>query len=91
LVSTGLSDAHDPDRILEFFAYDCVLEMPRGREPNGSRFEGKLRVREGLASCFEGLPDAHYGSAEHFVDQTANVGMSKRILTGTTATESGSK
>jgi ketosteroid isomerase-like protein len=76
-------NAHDPDRILEFFADDCVLEMPRGREPHGSRFEGKARVREGLVSRFEGLPDVHYGSAEHFVDQDAKVGMSKWTLTGT--------
>lgn len=30
------------------------------------------------------MPDVHYGNAEHFVDSTANTGISKWILTGTT-------
>ena len=77
-------NAHDLDRIMAFFADDCVLEMPRGNKPWGSRFEGKQSVREGLAKRFEGLPDVHYGNAEHFADAAANTGMSKWLLTGTT-------
>jgi ketosteroid isomerase-like protein len=30
------------------------------------------------------LPDVHYGNAEHFVDSTADTGISKWTLTGTT-------
>ena len=77
-------NAHDLDRIMAFFADDCVLEMPRGDKPWGARFEGKSAVRQALAGRFEGLPDVHYGNGEHFVDETANIGMSKWILTGTT-------
>ena len=77
-------NAHDLDRIMAFFSDDCVLEMPRGNKPWGSRFEGKQNVREGLAKRFEGLPDVHYGNGEHFVDAAANAGMSKWFLTGTT-------
>jgi ketosteroid isomerase-like protein len=83
----GLCDAfnaHDLDRIMTFFADDCVLEMPRGGEPWGSRFEGKNSVRAALATRFEGLPDVHYGNEEHFVDTAAGTGISKWILTGTT-------
>ena len=83
----GLCDAfnaHDLDRIMEFFADDCVLDMPRGASPWGSRFEGKKSVRAALATRFEGLPDVHYGDEEHFVDTAANTGMSKWVLTGTT-------
>jgi len=76
-------NAHDLDRIMAMFADDCVLEMPRGDKPWGSRFEGKESVRKALASRFEGLPDVHYGEDEHFVDQAANAGMSKWTLTGT--------
>src|SRR5690554_1341067 len=75
---------HDLDRIMAPFADDCVLEMPRGRDPWGARFEGKSAVREALAGRFAGLPDVHYGDAEHFVDEQASTGMSKWILTGTT-------
>lgn len=76
-------NAHDLDRIMTFFAEDCVLEMPRGPDPWGSRFEGKDNVRAALATRFEGLPDVHYGNEEHFADETASTGMSKWLLTGT--------
>ena len=77
-------NAHDLDRIMTFFSDDCVLEMPRGSEPWGSRFEGKPNVREALATRFEGLPDVHYGTDEHFVNSAADTGISKWTLTGTT-------
>jgi steroid delta-isomerase-like uncharacterized protein len=82
----GLCDAfnaHDLDRIMSFFADDCVLEMPRGGQPWGARSEGKETVRKALAGRFEGLPDVHYGNAQHFVDEAAQTGMSKWTLTGT--------
>ena len=40
-------NAHDLDAIMEFFAEDCSLDMPRGAEPWGARFTGKAAVREG--------------------------------------------
>jgi ketosteroid isomerase-like protein len=77
-------NAHDLDRIMDFFADDCVLEMPRGDKPWGKRSEGKTEVRKALAARFEGLPDVHYGDDQHYVDEAANTGMSKWRLTGTT-------
>jgi ketosteroid isomerase-like protein len=77
-------NAHDLDRIMTFFSDDCVLEMPRGSKPWGARHEGKQDVREALATRFAGLPDVHYGNGEHFVDSSAETGMSKWTLTGTT-------
>lgn len=76
-------NAHDLDRIMEFFADDCVLEMPKGSQPCGSRFEGKQNVRQGLAGRFAGLPDVQYGDPEHFVDSESQTGISKWCLTGT--------
>jgi ketosteroid isomerase-like protein len=77
-------NVHDLDKIMDLFANDCVLEMPRGDKPWGTRFEGKAAVREGLASRFEGLPDVHYGESVHFVDEKASTGITKWTLTGTT-------
>lgn len=77
-------NAHDLDRIMAFFSDDCVLEMPKGNKPWGSRFEGKGDVREAIASRFQGLPDVRYGNEEHFADSAANTGISKWTLTGTT-------
>jgi ketosteroid isomerase-like protein len=76
-------NAHDLDGVMSHFADDCVLEMPRGDKPWGARAEGKAAVRTALAGRFEGLPDVHYGSEQHFTDESANSGMSKWILTGT--------
>ena len=76
-------NAHDLDGVMSHFADDCVLEMPRGDKPWGSRSEGKAAVRKALAGRFEGLPDVHYGSEQHFVDRGAGTGISKWILTGT--------
>ena len=47
-------NAHDLDAIMEFFADDCSLDMPRGPEPWGQRFTGKAAVREALATRFKG-------------------------------------
>lgn len=74
---------HNLDQIMSHFAEDCVLEMPRGSQPWGSRSEGRENVRKALATRFEGLPDVHYGNAQHFVDANANTGISKWTLTGT--------
>ena len=40
-------NSHDLDRIMEFFVDDCVLQMPRGPEPWGTRFVGRAAVRDG--------------------------------------------
>ena len=73
---------HDLDAIMSFFAEDAVFETPRGSEPWGRRFVGKDAVREGLAARFSGIPDVHYGDADHFV--AGDRGASEWTLTGTT-------
>ena len=73
--------SHDLDTIMEFFAEDCTLDMPRGREPWGRRFVDKADVREGLATRFKGLPDAHYSDDRHWV--SGDMGVSEWLLTGT--------
>lgn len=84
-------NAHDLDRIMACFSDDCVLEMPRGNRPWGTRFEGRQSVRDALATRFAGLPDVHYGDSEHFVDTKANTGISKWTLTGTTRDGTGTE
>lgn len=81
----GLADAfnaHDIDRVMSYFAPDCSLDMPRGPEAHGRRFEGHDEVRRGLLMRFENTPDVHYGQVENFV--SGDTGMSKWLLTGTT-------
>ena len=72
----GLLDAfnaHDIDRVMSFFADDCVLQMPRGPNSYGQRAEGL--VKAALNTRFEGIPDVHYGEDSHYID--GNVGISK--------------
>lgn len=77
-------NAHDLDAIMDFFADDCAFDMPRGREPWGTRYEGKPAVRAGLATRFTGIPDVHYGDDAHWV--CGNHGVSTWLLTGTAKT-----
>ena len=74
---------HDLDAIMQFFAEDCSMDFPRGANPFGQRFVGKVQVREGLASRFAGIPDVHYGEDRHWV--CGNRGVSEWLLTGTAA------
>lgn len=76
-------NAHDLDAIMEFFADDCELCLPRGKDHWGTRFVGKTAVREGLATRFAGIPNVHYGEDDHWV--SGNRGVSTWLLTGTTA------
>lgn len=78
---TAAFNAHDLDAIMEFFAEDCSLDMPRGPEPWGRRLNGKAAVRAGLATRFEGLPDVHYDDDRHWV--SGDLGISEWLLTGT--------
>ncbi len=74
-------NAHDIDGVLRFLAADCTLDMPRGPEPHGKRYQGIDLVKKGLMSRFESTPDVHYSDLEHFV--SGDCGMSKWLLTGT--------
>ena len=72
---------HDLDAIMEFFADECVLYMPRGVGPRGDSYVGKAAVRAGLATRFAGIPDVHYGEDVHWVGELH--GVSEWTLTGT--------
>src|SRR5690554_4890133 len=71
---------------MSYFSDNCVLEMPRGREPWGTRYEGKAAAREGLAGRFEGIPDVRYTDETHYADKSSQTGISTWTLTGTTNT-----
>ena len=75
---------HDLDAIMEFFSDDCSFDLPRGPEPWGQRYTGKVQVREALAGRFKGIPDVHYGDDRHWVSSDGNMGLSEWTLTGTT-------
>jgi ketosteroid isomerase-like protein len=73
---------HDLDAIMEYFADDCFMDLPRGSDPWGTRLMGKAQVRGGCASRFASLPDVNYGEDRHWV--CGDMGFSEWTLTGTT-------
>jgi ketosteroid isomerase-like protein len=79
---TEAFNRHDLDTIIEFFAEECSMDLPRGSFPWGTRYIGKAQVREGIATRFAGIPDVHYGDDRHWV--CGNMGVSEWTLTGTT-------
>jgi ketosteroid isomerase-like protein len=52
LAICALWRANALDRIMSFFASDCVLEMPRAPHPWGTRCAGSAAVREGFAHAW---------------------------------------
>ena len=73
---------HDLDAIMELFADDCTMDLPRGSAAYGTRYVGRAAVREGLAGRFAGIPGVHYGDDQHLV--SGDRGVSEWTLTGTT-------
>ena len=67
------------DAIMEFFAEDCVMDLPRGPNPWGTHLgPERRRPRAGCASRFAGLPDAHYGDDRHWL--SGDMGFSEWLL-----------
>lgn len=79
----GAFNAHDLDAVMSFFADGCVLEMPRGPDPWGTRAVGKSAVRSLLATRFSGIPDVSYEDATHLV--AGDIGISQWTLRGTSS------
>lgn len=77
-------NAHDIDGIMDQFAAECRLDLPRGPDPHGTRFIGRDAVRRGIMTRFDTTPDVQYAEVENFA--SGNTGMSKWLLTGTTLT-----
>jgi steroid delta-isomerase-like uncharacterized protein len=76
-------NSHDVDRVMSFFADDCVMDMPRGPAPGGRQLVGKDEVRSGVQSRFDGIPDIHYGDDEHW--SCGNRAVSEWTIRGTQA------
>ena len=72
---------HDVDSIMSFMTEDCVFEASAGPQICGERSEGHEAVRGAFAQVWATFPDAHWGSARHFV--CGDRGVSEWIFTGT--------
>ncbi len=71
-------NAHDLDGLMALFADDCVFDASGGSEVHGQRFVGRQAVRDAFAAVFERMPDAHWGTGEHY-----NLGNDHHVSTWT--------
>ena len=74
---------HDVDALMSFMSADCVFEASARPDVCGTRYAGRNAVRAGFAEAWKTFPDAHWGSARHFV--CADRGVSEWTFTGTRA------
>jgi steroid delta-isomerase-like uncharacterized protein len=74
---------HDVDALMSFMTEDCVFEASAGSDVCGTRYVGREAVRAGFAEVWATFPDAHWGSARHFVREDR--GASEWTFTGTRA------
>ena len=61
---------HDVDALMSFMTDDCVFESSAGPDICGTRYVGEKAVRAGFAEVWAVFPDAHWGSARHFVHRS---------------------
>ena len=72
---------HDVDAIMSYMDASCAFETTAGREPCGTRYEGRDRVRQAFERVFAMFPDARFANARHFV--AGDRGLSEWRFTGT--------
>jgi len=74
-------NGHDVNALMSMMTEDGVFEASAGNNVNGERYEGQQAVRAAYEAVFAQYPDAHWGSARHFVK--GNRGVSEWTFTGT--------
>jgi steroid delta-isomerase-like uncharacterized protein len=74
---------HDVVALMSFMTEDRVFEASAGPDVCGTRCAGREAVRAGFAEVWATFPDAHWGSARHFV--RGDRGVSEWTFTGTRA------
>ena len=74
-------NGHDVNALMSMMTEDGVFEASAGNSVNGQRYDGQQAVRAAYEAVFAQYPDAHWGSARHFVK--GNRGVSEWTFTGT--------
>jgi steroid delta-isomerase-like uncharacterized protein len=72
---------HDADALMAFMTEDCVFEASADPDVCGARHVGREAVRAAYVEVWSTFPDAHWGSARHFVH--GDRGVSEWTFTGT--------
>jgi ketosteroid isomerase-like protein len=76
-------NAHDVDRIVDFFTPDGVYLASVGPEDDGTSFRGVDEVKRGFTAFFTMYPDGHYSDLEVMVH--GDTGVASWTFRGSTA------
>lgn len=77
-------NTRDADKIISYFAEDCIFYASRGPDVDGQAITGKEALRRYFAERFERIPDMHWESVyDHVYD--GDRAVSVWIVTGTSA------
>jgi steroid delta-isomerase-like uncharacterized protein len=74
---------HDIEALMSFMTDDCVFDASAGPQACGASHVGKPAVQAAFSEVWMTYPDAHWGSARHFV--CGDRGVSEWTFTGTRA------
>ncbi len=74
---------HDAEALMSFMTDDCLFEASAGSQVCGTLYVGRQAVQAAFAEVWKTYPDAHWGSARHFV--CGDRGVSEWTFTGTRA------
>jgi ketosteroid isomerase-like protein len=80
-------NAHDIDRIVSFFADECVFHASVGPELMGASYVGRDEVRRGVTAFFERYPDGRFEDASAFVAGDRGASEWTFVFTGPEGTE----
>jgi ketosteroid isomerase-like protein len=79
-------NAHDIDRLVDYFTDDGVYLASAGPDDDGTSFRGIDEVRRGFIAFFDTFPDGHYTDIDLQVN--GDRGIARWTFTGTTSAES---
>ncbi len=74
-------NAHNADVIISLMTDDCIFQASAGPDVDGEKFTGKAAVKKAFENVFITFPDAHWGSAKHFI--SGDRAVSEWIFKGT--------
>ncbi len=72
---------HNIDDLMSFMTDDCVFQFSTGPDVDGTRHDGREKVREAYQLVLSTFPDGRWGNDSHFV--AGDRGLSEWTFTAT--------
>jgi hypothetical protein len=72
---------HDIERVMPYFAEDCVFDAVGGANVYGTRFQGAEAIAAAFTGVWQAMPDAKWSHHRHFIH--GDRGVSEWTFSGT--------